>query len=92
MCRSLQFLLLTLILGLSGTAFAEIAYEYRTPKGVTIFTDTKLTHPFKLIRKVNLKPKKDRRRNSYNNYVKKKQLEYDAIFRKSRPSIHYHLS
>jgi len=81
MYRCIQIFLLTAIMGLSSGAFAEIAYEYRTPKGVTIFTDTKLTHPFKLIRKVKLASKKDRRRSNYKDYVKRKQEEYDDIIR-----------
>lgn len=79
MYRNIQVILLIIIIGLSGAASAEIAYEYRTPKGVTIFTDAKLSYPFKLIRKVNIKPKKNSRRSSYNDYVKRKQKEYGDI-------------
>ncbi len=77
----IHFFLTLLVLGFCGSASAEIAYEYRTPKGVTVFTDVKLSSPFKLIRKVQLKSKNDKRRNSYSAYVKKKQQEYDYIIR-----------
>ena len=77
----IKFFLALLMTGFCGTVLAEVAYEYRTPGGVTIFTDVKLSSPFKLIRKVKLKPKNDKRQNSYANYVKKKQKEYDYIIR-----------
>lgn len=76
-----HFFLTLIMIGFCGLVSAEIAYEYRTPKGVTIFTDVKLSSPFKLIRKVQLKQKDDSRRNSYAEYVKEKQQEYDYIIR-----------
>ena len=81
MLRILKSCLLIILLATSGLAKAGLMYEYRTPKGATIFTDVKLTGPFKLIRKLTMDPANVRHRTSYLDYVKQKQQEYDHIIR-----------
>jgi soluble lytic murein transglycosylase-like protein len=81
MLRILKSCLSIILLANSSLASAELMYEYRTPKGATIFTDIKLTEPFKLIRMLTMDPANVGHRNSYLDYVKQKQQEYDQIIR-----------
>ncbi len=81
MLRILAYCLCVLMYATSTATIAGLVYEYRTPKGVTIFTDVKLTPPFQLIRKLSMDPENTRHRSSYREYVKKKQQQYDHIIR-----------
>jgi soluble lytic murein transglycosylase-like protein len=81
MLRILKYGVFLIIYTTSGISMAGLMYEYRTPKGVTIFTDVKLTPPFKLIRKMPMNPDNRRQLSSYRDYVKMKQQEYDHIIR-----------
>ena len=81
MLRILKSCLSIILLANSSFVKAELMYEYRTPKGATIFTDVKLTEPFKLIRTLTMDPVNVRHRSSYLDYVKQKQQEYDDIIR-----------
>lgn len=75
---SLSFVLILV----SVVVNAEIAYEFRTPKGVTLFTDVRLKPPFELVRVIKLPARKKQVSSGYMQYVKKKQREYDAIVRR----------
>jgi soluble lytic murein transglycosylase-like protein len=81
MLRILKSCLIIILLANSSLAKAGLMYEYRTPKGATIFTDVKLTEPFKLIRMLTMDPANVRHRTSYRDYMKQKQQEYDQIIR-----------
>ncbi len=81
MLSVLKYCLCIMLLCLSNSITADIMYEYRTPKGVTLFTDVKLTPPFKLVRQLNVGAKSQIPRKSYRDYVKKKQQQYDPIIR-----------
>jgi soluble lytic murein transglycosylase-like protein len=78
----LHTLLLFVLIAISVVADAEIAYEFRTPKGATIYTDVKLKPPFEFVRVIKLPAQKKQASSNYMAYVKKKQNQYDTIVRR----------